>query len=267
MGANGERHNGDAGEGHFGMARTGKGAGHFGMGRHGGRRRALRDGTARGKAQETSEGTNHVDEVPELGPNPHGQVVEVAEDAVSAAYSSDPEFEVERICGQKRVNGHQYYLVKWVRFAKDQNDWIPVGDLSHCEEAINDYWQRYREGREYRERKKEGKNKVKKTGHRKRKVAEMVTAAGENEQKEEQQEQEKNGVEKELQQQPPVNVETETQQGKLANEKKSEALEETDGEEKTEEAKEEAMEELLSMLSKSGQIPPANAPLPLPRWK
>ncbi|KAL3080510.1 hypothetical protein niasHS_013704 [Heterodera schachtii] len=49
-----------------------------------------------------------VDEVPELGPNPHNQVVEVAEDAVSAAYSSDPEFEVERICGQKRVDGHQY---------------------------------------------------------------------------------------------------------------------------------------------------------------
>ncbi|KAL3102724.1 hypothetical protein niasHS_001286 [Heterodera schachtii] len=202
-----------------------------------------------------------VNEVPELGPNPHDQVVEVVEDAVSAAYSSDHEFEVERICGQKRVNGHQHYLVKWVGFAKDPNDWIPVGDLN-CEEAINDYWQRYREGKEYRERKKE--EKMKKTGQRKRKVAEMVSAAGENKQKEEQQE--KNEAEKGLQQQPPVNAETEPQQGKLANEKKAEAMEKTDGTGKTEEAKEGPEELLRSMLSKSGQIPPANAPLPLPRW-
>ncbi|KAL3118252.1 hypothetical protein niasHT_008807 [Heterodera trifolii] len=108
-----------------------------------------------------------VNEVPELGHNRHDQVVEVVEDAVSAAYSSDHEFE-------------------------------------NCEEAINDYWQRYREGKEYRERKKE--EKMKKTGQRKRKMAEMVSAAGENEQKEEQQE--KNGAEKGLQQQPPVNADT-----------------------------------------------------------
>ncbi|KAL3109343.1 hypothetical protein niasHT_010607 [Heterodera trifolii] len=42
----------------------------------------------------------NVDEVPELGPNLHDQVVEVTEDVVSAAYSSDPG-------GQKRVDGHQ----------------------------------------------------------------------------------------------------------------------------------------------------------------
>ncbi|KAL3080512.1 hypothetical protein niasHS_013706 [Heterodera schachtii] len=111
-----------------------------------------------------------VDEVPELGPNPHDQVVEVAEDAVSAAYSSDPEFE-------------------WVGFAKEPNDWIPVGDLSHCEESINDYWQRYREGKEYRERKKkEEKKKVKKRDSGREKSRKWLRAAGENEQKEEQKE-------------------------------------------------------------------------------
>ncbi|KAL3086465.1 hypothetical protein niasHS_009463 [Heterodera schachtii] len=230
-----------------------------------------------------------VNEVPELGPNPHDQVVEVVEDAVSAAYSSDHEFEVERICGQKRVNGHQHYLVKWVGFAKDPKDWIPVGDLN-CEEAINDYWQRYREGKEYRERKKE--EKMKKTGQRKRKVAEMATAPGEKERKDEKKEDEKNGEKKELQQHLPVNAETEPQQGKLAN------AEVKDGAEITEEAKEEmgaapgemvedktegredvckkgnsesadaglVVEQLKKMLRDSGQMPTDNAPLPVPRW-
>ncbi|KAL3110273.1 hypothetical protein niasHT_012691 [Heterodera trifolii] len=172
-----------------------------------------------------------VNEVPELGPNPHDQVVEVVENAVSAAYSSDHEFEVERICGQKRVNGHQHYLVKCVGFAKDPIDWIPVGDLNF-EEAINDYWQRYREGKEYRERKKE--ERMKKTGQLKRieeAKEEMGAAPGEM-------------------------VEDETEGREDVCKKGNSELADVGLE----------VEQLKKMLRDSCQMPTDNAPLPGPRW-
>ncbi|KAL3080654.1 hypothetical protein niasHS_012998 [Heterodera schachtii] len=193
----------------------------------------------------------NVDDVPELGPSPHDQVAEAAEEVLSAAYSS-AEFEVERICGQKRFNGSQHYLVKWVGFDKDPNDWIPVADLSHCQESIIDYWQRYHEGKVYRERKKNEGNKVKKakakTGKRNRKDAEMDDPIGEHEQKEELKEEEKGGAEKELPEQPPVNAKTESRRG---------------------EAKEEVeMEKMLrAVLEERRQKLDDDDPLPKPRWQ
>lgn len=48
------------------------------------------------------------------------------------------EYSVERICGDRKRAGIQYFLVKWVGYPESENTWEPEGNLD-CQVLVDQY--------------------------------------------------------------------------------------------------------------------------------
>ena len=49
------------------------------------------------------------------------------------------EFEVEEIRGKRMYHGKVQYLVKWVGYGEDENTWEPLENLTHSDEAVEEF--------------------------------------------------------------------------------------------------------------------------------
>jgi chromo domain-containing protein 1 len=56
----------------------------------------------------------------------------------SEAYSSDQEFEVERVLAEKTQDGRKYYLVLWAGYLEEKSTWEPRKNIQ--DPAILDIW-------------------------------------------------------------------------------------------------------------------------------
>lgn len=53
--------------------------------------------------------------------------------------STDEEYEVERVCRVKRVNGKPLYLVKWKGYPTSENTWEPIENLRGCQDQVQEF--------------------------------------------------------------------------------------------------------------------------------
>jgi hypothetical protein len=56
----------------------------------------------------------------------------------------EPEYVVEQILSHRDVGRgkrtKRQYLVKWEGYGEEHNSWEPVENLTHCDDAIQEYW-------------------------------------------------------------------------------------------------------------------------------
>jgi hypothetical protein len=53
-----------------------------------------------------------------------------------------PEYEVEKVIGERKKRGGVHYLVKWKGYETEHNTWEPKQNLKNAQEAIKDYLKR-----------------------------------------------------------------------------------------------------------------------------
>ena len=60
----------------------------------------------------------------------------VSETEMTDEETSDNEYEVEQVCGKRRVMGELQYLIKWKNWDHADNTWEKVDNL-HCQVKIS----------------------------------------------------------------------------------------------------------------------------------
>ena len=69
--------------------------------------------------------------------------------------SGETEYEVERILKERRKrNGSVEYLVRWVGYGQEEDQWVPDYDLEHAQEILAEYRARVQEAPRQNRRKR-----------------------------------------------------------------------------------------------------------------
>jgi hypothetical protein len=65
----------------------------------------------------------------------------IQEAAVTLEGDGEPEYEVERVLGERKVHGKVQYLVKWRGYGEWENSWEPKENLRNAQAAVRAFKQ------------------------------------------------------------------------------------------------------------------------------